>query len=666
MTRSSNNDYRPHLAKLMTYVDRANPPYPRETVFTPERLRQLTPEKILEWMNILVYLVPNPAADANPIVRNNTVKVWKKAISSFMPDPNQWNENSRSGNPTKSKLINDLLHRIQKQETRRQGAPPQKRRPLEFGEFCQLQQLLRESPSSGDITRYGLPALFNFQSHLISRIDCACQWQKDLFKAHRQYPEFAARARLSWGKNVHSEDEAPYQIVLGSLDPVFCVFVSLSIWLEYILSATSGHSPYVFALNVDFNVPAGGVKAKEFAGKTLRNLFGGSDFIAGRDGLIGTHSIRKFAATRARLGGATKDDRDHRGRWKTNKCVSDTYEDTELPYVDGKVAAMLCPGGPCSYRIKSGSPVTEAWILHHVVPSISNSTYEPELKSILGKALLWVIYSEHSTWVPGGIAARVKEAYNDLLGEETNVNPIEKKKLFIYGQDASLVIHESDNLQDQRQGQQQGEEEQQQQQQFPLQVGGHLDSQTAVQLLLTVVNQLGSLQGSLQDGLADVRQEMAAMNAVNTTQFGIVNTNVRRVAAQPTRRLHQAAAQQNNNNHNDGGGGGGVANPLVQAAKLSPTPRNIYVLWEEWLNGIGGRKAARLFSSQERGRVKYKFCRRKVVWDLIARLVRAGCTAQVACDRKVAVYGQSTTVTNIIARLRDDIKAKRLHPTLTV
>ena len=325
----------------MTYVDKANPPYPKETIFPPERLRQLTPEMILEWMNTRIFDgVANPAADANPIVRNNTVKVWKKAISSFMPDQNEWNENNRSGNPTKSKPINDLLHRIHRQETRRQGAPPQKRR---------------------------------------------------------------------------------------SLEP---------------------------------------------------------------------------------------------------------------------------------------------------------------------------------------------------------------------------------------QSQQQGEEEQQH---FQLQVDGHLDSQTPVQLLLHVINQLGSLQGEI----AGVRQDLAALNEVMMAQFAIVNTNLGLVAGQPIHQLNPAAAPQQTNTNQNGGSGVAI-NPLVHTAELSPTPKNIYVLWEEWMSGIGGRKAARLFSSQERGRVKHKFCRRKVVWDLIARLVRSGFTAQVACDRIVAVYGQSTTVTNIIARLRNDIRAKRLHPTLTV
>jgi hypothetical protein len=324
------------------------------------------------------------------------------------------------------------------------------------------------------------------------------------------------------------------------------------------------------------------------------------------------------------------------------------------------------PWRPCSYRIKSDSPVTDEWILQHVVPSIAHSAYGPTLGKLLGKALLWVIFSEKSAWVPFTIVEQVKQAYNNLLGEESSVNPIEKKLLVLAGDNATLIIQEVipisvDDLQQGEQGQQQ--------QQFEFPAGGHFESWTSRQLIHNMAHQISGLQAAVFD-LAEARQaDKAAMMAAMMTQFGIVNTNLRRVAAQPIRQLHQAAAaaQPNNNNQNGGGnqnaGGGGVASPLVRAAELSPTPRSVYILWEEYMNGIIGRKAARLFSAEERGRVKHKYCRRKVVWDLISRLVNAGLSAQVACDRIVAVYGDSTPVTRIIDQLKVDIRSKRLHPT---
>ena len=69
--------------------------------------------------------------------------------------------------------------------------------------------------------------------------------------------------------------------------------------------------------------------------------------------------------------------------------------------------------------------------------------------------------------------------------------------------------------------------------------------------------------------------------------------------------------------------------------------------------GLGGRKPARQFTAIERGRVKFKYCRRKVVWDIIDRMVRGGFTAQVAIDKLYVVYGH-ITVTQIINLMRTD------------
>ena len=84
------------------------------------------------------------------------------------------------------------------------------------------------------------------------------------------------------------------------------------------------------------------------------------------------------------------------------------------------------------------------------------------------------------------------------------------------------------------------------------------------------------------------------------------------------------------------GGAGAGAVPCVTT--LTANPRTLHLLWEEYEHGIAGRKAARIFLREERGRVKHKYCRRKI----IAARVRAGFTAQVAIDRSYQVYGENT------------------------
>ena len=87
---------------------------------------------------------------------------------------------------------------------------------------------------------------------------------------------------------------------------------------------------------------------------------------------------------------------------------------------------------------------------------------------------------------------------------------------------------------------------------------------------------------------------------------------------------------------------------------MSRNPIILIVLWQEYMEGIGGRKAARLFTAHERGHVKYNYHRRKVAWDAIATMVRAGNNADVATDKIYDVYGRQNRVTTIINRMRQD------------
>jgi hypothetical protein len=58
--------------------------------------------------------------------------------------------------------------------------------------------------------------------------------------------------------------------------------------------------------------------------------------------MLGSHSIRKYAATFARRCGVTQNEKDIRGQWKGAGRVSYVYDDVELPYPDAKVDEKLC------------------------------------------------------------------------------------------------------------------------------------------------------------------------------------------------------------------------------------------------------------------------------------------------------------------------------------
>ena len=96
-----------------------------------------------------------------------------------------------------------------------QGVSSHAHHPLTDGEYQQQQPILCESPEHGNIIHNGVPAFMNFQCHMIAHIDCVSQKKKVLFQLHDIFPEFAAKAQLSWSKNVHEECDTPWQIELG-------------------------------------------------------------------------------------------------------------------------------------------------------------------------------------------------------------------------------------------------------------------------------------------------------------------------------------------------------------------------------------------------------------------------------------------------------------------
>ena len=125
---------------------------------------------------------------------------------------------------------------------------------------------------------------------------------------------------------------------------------------------------------------------------------------------------------------------------------------------------------------------------------------------------------------------------------------------------------------------------------------------------------------------------------------------MRRYTAAPARR-----AQLTNNDYTGEGDaeGNGGRRALPYESSLSPCPRSLFELWTEYEFGLGGRKAAKLFTANERGRVKFKYSRRKVLWDCVSLLVRAGHTAHTAIDCIYDIYGNESVTTIINAMRRD-------------
>ena len=96
--------------------------------------------------------------------------------------------------------------------------------------------------------------------------------------------------------------------------------------------------------------------------------------------------------------------------------------------------------------------------------------------------------------------------------------------------------------------------------------------------------------------------------------------------------------------------------PQAPIAQLSKCPRNLHDLWREYEFGFAGYKAAKDFTSRERGAYKYKYYRRNVFWSKVNEHVLTSHSADEACDLIYRAYGQSSSVTIILRGIIRDKK----------
>ena len=189
---------------------------------------------------------------------------------------------------------------------------------------------------------------------------------------------------------------------------------------------------------------------------------------------------------------------------------------------------------------------------------------------------------------------------------------------------------------------------------------------------------LNSLIIGLRQDNAAMRLEMQRVSAIHLREMEILKQNQQQLMRSRYFTAQQRPQQQqpnliNINNDNNMNGNVGLAAAAVvenqvpnnSDATLSPCPRTLHTLWQEYEFGLGNRKAAKDFTPEERGRVKNLYSKRKIVWSKIADMVRGGWDANQACNRIYEVYGANQTVTTIINLMRCD-KANGGHPALRV
>jgi hypothetical protein len=167
-------------------------------------------------------------------------------------------------------------------------------------------------------------------------------------------------------------------------------------------------------------------------------------------GLVGTHSVRKCAASLASLLGMSASDIEIRGRWKAsekNDMVRSVYITPEQPFVDASVAATLCHGSPVAYLVRpeAANFVTDAWIYAKVVPHLYAFFGTTEsCVPVLGRALLFAAMDdEFQSRMVLDQRAQIRAEFAKICPEGwLHGNPVKRVRLHVYRKQHTLAIAE--------------------------------------------------------------------------------------------------------------------------------------------------------------------------------------------------------------------------------
>ena len=181
------------------------------------------------------------------------------------------------------------------------------------------------------------------------------------------------------------------------------------------------------------------------------------------------------------------------------------------------------------------------------------------------------------------------------------------------------------------------------------------------------------MQRQIEEVKGEVLQQLFELRTLNQKHYRILTSSIKRIAIEPVVRpralLPGAEAQRGthgqNTNIEDEDDDELLALDTIRLARLYKHPKTLFDLWKEYQFGLNGEKPAKEFTLEERGKNKSMYCRRKVFWDVIRSMVRAGHTSHAAIDKVYLVYGRGTSVMKILLKMIRDRKEGG-HSSLTV
>ena len=124
-----------------------------------------------------------------------------------------------------------------------------------------------------------------------------------------------------------------------------------------------------------------------------------------------------------------------------------------------------------------------------------------------------------------------------------------------------------------------------------------MSERSAADWLRGMQSQLSSLKASI----ISLKEKMLMNDAIVDMKLSSIQRGVQRLNDSPGRRIRASSTSVV------------LDSPDRLETSLSRHPKTLYDLWDEYTVGLERCKPAKLYSSTQRGRCKYKYTRRKVV-----------------------------------------------------
>jgi hypothetical protein len=304
---------------------------------------------------------------------------------------------------------------------------------------------------------------------------------------------------------------------------------------------------------------------------------------------------------------------------------------------------------------------------------------------VLALPLLFACFDINlSNTVPADILCRVKEAYASLSNEmPPGTNPVQCILLNIYKIGGALHIDEMIDCTDVNTGsniitntRSNNNQNNNNSECHDVNTGSNIitntrsnnnqnnnNSECHGNLLNSIMVQNMQLKQQMLTQHDDVINNLNLFKSDMEKKVNVINWNIQQIHVQPSRMATPQQCQANMTAKNAATADEEIV--LLQQARrveLGKQPKLLHELWQEYQFRINNQKAAKDFTTAERGgKNKFKYCCQKAFWDLIVLHVSARFLAQVAIDCVYDCYRRRLSVTAILELLRKD-KTTGGHP----